>query len=112
MAGLSTHILDTSAGQPAAGVLIELYAGATQLTSCQTNSDGRTDEPLIASGQLQAQTYELHFHAGDYFRKRGVADDPPFLDVVIIRFGIGNPEQHYHVPLLLSPYGYSTYRGS
>ena len=113
MAGLSTHILDTSAGRPAAGVLIELFANDAQLVSCRSNSDGRTDQPLIAPGQLQAQAYELRFHAGDYFRSQGVAVDAvPFLDVVVIRFGVGNPAQHYHVPLLLSPYGYSTYRGS
>ncbi len=113
MAGLSTHILDTSAGQPAAGVLIELYAGDTRLAQSHTNADGRTDQPLIAAGELKAQTYELRFHAGAYFRDRDVANDTvPFLDVVVIRFGVSNPEQHYHVPLLLSPYGYSTYRGS
>jgi 5-hydroxyisourate hydrolase len=113
MAGLSTHILDTSAGCPAAGVLIELFADDTRLAQCHTNQDGRTDQPLIAAGKLEAQTYELRFHAGEYFRKRGVADDPvPFLDIVVIRFGVSNPDQHYHVPLLLSPYGYSTYRGS
>lgn len=115
MAGLSTHILDTSAGAPAAGILIELFqaADSTRLVSCHSNSDGRTDQPLIASGALEPGIYELHFHAGDYFRQRGVTTDPiAFLDVIIIRFGINNPAQHYHVPLLLSPYGYSTYRGS
>ena len=115
MAGLSTHILDTSAGCPAAGVLIELFStgDTTPLASCNTNADGRTDQPLIPAGQLQQQSYELHFHAGDYFRKReGATSTVPFLDVVIIRFGVDNPDQHYHVPLLLSPFGYSTYRGS
>lgn len=113
MTGLSTHILDTSSGTPAASVRIELFRDGTQLTQCTTNSDGRTEEPLIAGGELVAGTYELHFHAGDYFRKKnGVDDLIPFLDIVVIRFGISSIDQHYHVPLLLSPFGYSTYRGS
>ncbi len=118
MAGLSTHILDTSAGKPAANVKIELFEGGDQSVpalTCVTNADGRTDKPLIEAGQLKAGTYELHFHAGDYFRSNsGAADDSTilFLDVVVIRFGIGHTDQHYHVPLLLSPFGYSTYRGS
>jgi 5-hydroxyisourate hydrolase-like protein (transthyretin family) len=95
MAGLSTHILDTSAGGPAAGVLIELFStgDTTPLASCHTNADGRTDQPLIPAGQLKAQSYELHFHAGDYFRQRdGTTTAVPFLDVVIIRFGVGKDE--------------------
>ena len=118
MAGLSTHILDTSAGRPAANVKIELFEGdqSVPALTCTTNSDGRTDKPLIESGQLKAGTYELRFHAGDYFRtvNSGAIDNStvPFLDVVVIRFGIGHTDQHYHVPLLLSPFGYSTYRGS
>lgn len=113
MSGLSTHILDTSAGCPAANVQIELFKDGTVVKQCQTNADGRTDEPLIASGELATGTYELHFHAGDYFRKNtGVDDAILFLDVVVIRFGVNAVEQHYHVPLLLSPFGYSTYRGS
>jgi len=113
MSGLSTHILDTSRGTPAAGVQVDLFRDGTLLKQCQTNSDGRTDEPLIASGSLATGTYELHFHAGDYFRlTNGVDDSILFLDVVVIRFGINTVDQHYHVPLLLSPFGYSTYRGS
>ncbi len=124
MAGLSTHILDTSAGKPADNVKIELFMGdqSAPVCTCITNSDGRTDEPLIAAGQLKTGAYELRFHAGDYFRANhsGAAhnanssDDStvPFLDVVVIRFGIGHTDQHYHVPLLLSPFGYTTYRGS
>jgi len=113
MAGLSTHILDTSRGTPASAVKIELFIDGKLVTSRSTNADGRTDEPLIKSGDLQPGVHELHFHAGDYFRTReGATTAVPFLDVVIIRFGIGNPDQHYHVPLLLSPFGYSTYRGS
>jgi len=117
MAGLSTHILDTSIGKPAANVLIELFAQdqPTPVKSCTTNADGRTDAPLIAAGELIEGTYELRFHAGDYFRatqNQTGNETVPFLDVVVIRFGIGHTDQHYHVPLLLSPYGYSTYRGS
>lgn len=113
MSGLSTHILDTSSGKPAAHVHIELFRDGTTLKRCQTNSDGRTDEPLIASGALTTGIYELHFHAGDYFReKNGVDDAILFLDVVVIRFGINTVDEHFHVPLLLSPFGYSTYRGS
>ncbi len=116
MAGLSTHILDTSIGKPAANVKIELFErdNTTPLVTCHTNSDGRTDSPLIEAGQLTQGTFELQFHAGDYFRAGKSIELPviPFLDVVVIRFGISQTEQHYHVPLLLSPYGYSTYRGS
>lgn len=119
MAGLSTHILDTSIGKPAANVKIELFEDnkALPTVTCTTNSDGRTDEPLIKAGQLKAGTYELRFHAGDYFKRDASNSDSsngsvPFLDIVVIRFGIGHTDQHYHVPLLLSPFGYSTYRGS
>jgi len=113
MSGLSTHILDTSSGMPAARVRIELFKDGTRLKQCQSNSDGRTDEALIAHGSLDTGVYELHFHAGDYFReKNGVNDAILFLDVVVIRFGINTVDQHFHVPLLLSPFGYSTYRGS
>lgn len=116
MAGLSTHILDTSIGKPAANVKIELFEGepAKPVLTCTTNSDGRTDKPLIEAGKLTAGIYELRFHAGAYFKASNTTDDStvPFLDIVVIRFGIGHTDQHYHVPLLLSPYGYSTYRGS
>lgn len=115
MAGLSTHILDTSRGTPAANVKIELFSGDSGQTvkSATTNADGRTDLPMIESGQLQIETYELHFHPGDYFRANGSStDETLFLDVIVIRSGINHPDQHYHVPLLLSPYGYSTCRGS
>lgn len=116
MGALTTHVLDTASGKPAAGMRLSLYRlGQTRvcLVSCQTNPDGRCDQPLLLDGALIAGEYELEFQAGDYFRSVGVAlSQPPFLDRVVIRFGIAEPGQHYHVPLLLSPYGYSTYRGS
>ena len=114
---LSTHVLDTHAGRPAAGVAIRLYelAGgrAHFLQSAVTNADGRTDAPLIGGRPLPIGRYELHFAVGDHFRSRGVpGGDPPFLDVVPLRFSIAEPEGHYHVPLLCTPWSYSTYRGS
>jgi 5-hydroxyisourate hydrolase len=114
---LTTHVLDTAAGQPAAGLTIALYRlgdGAPELLlTAVTNADGRLDAPALAGAAMQPGVYELVFKAGDYLRRRGVAlTEPPFLDDVPIRFGIADPEAHYHVPLLLSPYGYSTYRGS
>jgi 5-hydroxyisourate hydrolase len=118
MAGLTTHVLDTTRGKPAAGVLIELHAigedGARRLVaSARTNADGRTDAPLIAPGEGQIGTFELSFHIGAYFRAQGsMSASPPFLDVVPIRFAIADPKAHYHVPLLASPWSYSTYRGS
>jgi 5-hydroxyisourate hydrolase len=113
MARISTHVLDTSRGKPAQGVVIDLHFSANLVKSAITNMDGRTDEPLLAGDRLETGVYELTFHAGDYFRAAGVAlADPPFLDDIVIRFGIADPAGNYHVPLLLSPYGYSTYRGS
>ena len=118
MAGLTTHVLDTSIGRPAAAVLIELYAlgaeGERRLVKqARTNADGRTDAPLIAPAEARAGAYELAFHVGAYFRDRGAPTaDPPFLDVVPIRFAIADPAAHYHVPLLVTPWSYSTYRGS
>lgn len=113
MAGLSTHVLDTSLGKPAASLNVDLFHDGRQVTSRMTNADGRTDKPLIASGQLKTGQFELHFHAGDYLRSLGtIKDEILFLDVIVIRFGIAHTDQHYHVPLLLSPFGYSTYRGS
>jgi 5-hydroxyisourate hydrolase len=108
-------VLDTTAGAPAAGLTIELYrldGGETRITVATTNADGRVDRPLLEGDALTAGTYELRFHAGDYLGTRHNLPRPAFLDVVPIRFGIAAPDQHYHVPLLLSPYGYSTYRGS
>jgi 5-hydroxyisourate hydrolase len=116
--GLTTHVLDTASGLPAAGLVIDLYrisgAGRETITRVTTNSDGRVDGGAILSGDsFLAGEYELVFHAGDYLRRLGVAlPDPAFLDLIPIRFGIADTTGHYHVPLLLSPYGYSTYRGS
>ncbi len=113
---LTTHVLDTSAGRPAAGLKIELWslsASRTLLRTVTTNNDGRSDAPLLQGKDFAAGTYELLFFAGSYLKKQGLkATEPPFLDVIPIRFGIADAGQHYHVPLLLSPFGYSTYRGS
>ncbi|HTW67388.1 MAG TPA: hydroxyisourate hydrolase [Bryobacteraceae bacterium] len=117
MARVSTHVLDTSRGQPAQNVLIDLHfcsnGARRHICSVATNADGRTNEPLLSNDRLETGVYELTFHAGDYFRRAGIAlPDPPFLDEIVIRFGLADPAANYHVPLLLSPYGYSTYRGS
>ncbi len=117
MGRLSTHVLDTHSGRPAPGVAIELVvldpAGERILKRVVTNADGRTDAPLLAGEDFAPGIYELRFHAGDYFRARNVEmSDPPFLDVVPIRFGLSEPDGHYHVPLLVSPWSFSTYRGS
>jgi 2-oxo-4-hydroxy-4-carboxy-5-ureidoimidazoline decarboxylase len=114
---LSTHVLDTHAGRPAVGVAVELYefAGdrAHRITTATTNADGRTDAPLIGGRPLPTGRYELRFAVGDHFRSRGIEQgDPPFLDIVPLRFSIAEPEGHYHVPLLCTPWSYSTYRGS
>jgi 2-oxo-4-hydroxy-4-carboxy-5-ureidoimidazoline decarboxylase len=114
---LSTHVLDTHAGRPAVGVAIELYELAGDryhsLTTAVTNADGRTDGPLIGGRPLPVGRYELRFAVGDHFRRRGIeAGDPPFLDIVPLRFSVAEPEGHYHVPLLCTPWSYSTYRGS
>ncbi|GGO37547.1 hydroxyisourate hydrolase [Deinococcus humi] len=119
-AGLSTHVLDTARGRPAQGVRVELWhierhvesEERKKLTAAVTNADGRTDAPLIERGSLQAGTYELTFHVADYFANFDAAADPPFLDVVTLRFTVGHPDAHYHVPLVMTPWSYSTYRGS
>jgi len=114
---LSSHVLDTYHGRPAAGVTIELFevgkSARALLTQAVTNRDGRPERPLIADGPLRIGTYELLFHIGDYFRSCGVTRDArPFLDQVPVRFGISEPEGHYHVPLVVTPWSYSVYRGS
>ena len=117
MAGyLTTHVLDTARGCPAEGLKIALYRVSgnshRKLVEMETNADGRTDSPILPEKTFKTGIYELIFFAGDYLRDAGLAtDDPLFLDGVPIRFGMAE-DDHYHVPLLLSPYGYSTYRGS
>lgn len=115
MAGyLTTHVLDTARGCPAAGLRITLRDAAGEvLAETATNADGRTDAPILPRDRFAAGIYELTFHAGDYLRATGQAGaEPLFLDVIPIRFGISDAGAHYHVPLLLAPFGYSTYRGS
>ncbi len=118
MAGyLTTHVLDTARGCPAEGLKIVLYRVSEdarhKLAETETNSDGRTNSPILPQDDFETGTYELVFFAGDYLRATDQsAEDPMFLDQVPIRFGISDAEAHYHVPLLLSPFGYSTYRGS
>ncbi len=115
---LSTHVLDTHGGHPAPGLALELHelssTGAGRLlVSAVTNADGRTDMPLIGGRPLPIGTYELRFSVGDYFARAGLTlADPPFLDVVPLRFAIAEPEGHYHVPLVVTPWSYATYRGS
>ncbi|MEJ6394156.1 hydroxyisourate hydrolase [Gymnodinialimonas sp. 2305UL16-5] len=113
---LTTHVLDTARGCPAAGIKITLYRidGDTRhrIAKAVTNADGRTDGPILPEVEFQTGTYELVFCAGVYLHGAGLTeDDPLFLDEIPIRFGMAE-DDHYHVPLLLSPYGYSTYRGS
>ena len=113
---LTTHILDTANGRPACGVKVDLYRltdiTREHLVAMVTNGDGRTDRPIIAQGELIVGTYELVFSIGDYFAGDGQKPANPFIDVVPIRFGIAEPDEHYHVPLLASPFSFSTYRGS
>ena len=114
---VTTHVLDAAQGRPAAGVQIDLFSvdgeSRNLVRTVETNADGRTDEPVIPKGELAPGIYELVFHAGPYLEAAGLADGSPlFLDVIPIRFGIADAGEHYHVPLLLSPYSYSTYRGS
>lgn len=113
---LTTHILDTARGCPAEGVAIDLYrlehGGRTKLASMTTNDDGRTDSPIIPKGEMAPGTYELVFQIGAYFRGYAPESAHPFVDIVPIRFGIDDAGAHYHVPLLASPFSFSTYRGS
>ncbi|MBX8784986.1 MULTISPECIES: hydroxyisourate hydrolase [unclassified Pseudochrobactrum] len=118
MAKLSTHVLDTAHGKPAAAMRLELYrvkgSGELELVKrTATNLDGRTDELLLNEAEIRIGTYELQFHVAEYFESQG-ADQakPPFLDLIPIRFSIADESANYHVPLLVSPWAYSTYRGS
>ncbi len=110
---LTTHVLDTASGSPAAGMTVDLYQlngdTRTHLVKMITNDDGRTDSPILPQAEFAVGQYELVFQAGAYF---GRDDDPSFLDDIPIRFGINDPKSHYHVPLLVSPFSFSTYRGS
>jgi 5-hydroxyisourate hydrolase len=114
MSKLTTHVLDTANGKPGAGIRIDLFrvdAGARRaLGTFTTNTDGRCDAPLLQGDEFKRGVYELDFHAGDYFGP--ALPQPRFVDVVTLRFGIADPAAHYHVPLLVSPWSYSTYRGS
>ena len=118
MGRLTTHVLDTATGRPAQGLAVALFAldgggGRRLLKQVATNADGRIDGPLLEGVAFVPGTYELEFAVGDYFRAIGVTlAEPAFLDVVPLRFGVADPAAHYHVPLLVSPYSYSTYRGS
>ncbi|WP_100332608.1 hydroxyisourate hydrolase [Bacillus xiapuensis] len=117
MKGLTTHILDLTHGQPASGVDIELYrlegAGKHLLHTAATNTDGRLDNPLLPFDNMRTGEYELLFYIGDYFRKKGVPlSNPAFLDKVSVRIGLDGRSPRYHVPLLISPWGYQVYRGS
>lgn len=114
---LTTHVLDTALGRPASGLRIELFRLSAdvpeKLAEMHTNADGRTDAPILPAGEFVTGAFELVFHAGDYLRALGLElKEPLFLDQIPIRFGISEGDAHYHVPLLLSPFGYSTYRGS
>ena len=113
---LTTHVLDTANGCPAQGISIELYKLGTKrelIVKTITNSDGRCDQPLLDKTDFACGKYELVFHVASYFNLESTDDQsPPFLDEIVLRFGISERDQHYHVPLLVSPYSYSTYRGS
>ena len=115
MGRLTTHILDTTKGSPAAGVAIRLFRLGTQrerVAKAVTNADGRTEKPLLEGSAMMTGTYELEFDIGDYFRRNDVAaGEPAFLDTVVLRFS-ARGDEHYHVPLLCTPWSYSTYRGS
>ena len=117
MGRLTTHVLDVANGTPAAGVTIELRTvdgeSVKLVSRVRTNADGRCDAPLLEGDAFKAGVWELAFHVAEYFSAAGTRlPTPPFFDVVTIRFGIASEEQHYHVPLLVSPWSYSTYRGS
>ena len=113
---LTTHVLDTARGRPAAGMALELFriqgGERTSVKKVEANADGRMDEPLLTEDEFEAGLYEIVFDVGGYFAGEPGVADPPFLERVPIRFGIADPSAHYHVPLLASPWSYGTYRGS
>ncbi|MFK7744336.1 MAG: hydroxyisourate hydrolase [Roseobacter sp.] len=114
---LTTHVLDTARGQPAGGMTVSLFQihgdEPSLIAQMTTNADGRTDAPMLAQAEFKTGTFELVFEAGAYFDGLCIPrEDPRFLDIIPIRFGISDVDSHYHVPLLVSPFGYSTYRGS
>ncbi len=117
MGCLTTHVLDVAGGKPAAGMSIELFSvdgdSRRPCTRVTTNADGRCDGPLLTEDAFRSGTWEIDFHVAEYFAANDVPQSsPPFLDVVTIRFGIAGDDQNYHVPLLVTPWSYSTYRGS
>ena len=117
MGALTTHVLDTSLGRPGRGIRVELFSlgsNRAKLRETETNDDGRSEAPLLQGQDFKEGTYELVFHVSDYFKKTGGIEvsSPPFLGEIVIRFNVGAAHEHYHVPLLLSRYGYTTYRGS
>jgi 5-hydroxyisourate hydrolase len=113
MSGLTTHVLDTMHGRPAAGVALRLLQAGRAIARAVTNADGRCDSPLLTGETLKAGAYRLEFDVGAYYRGLGVAlPEPAFLETVAIEFGVADAAAHYHVPLLVSPFAYSTYRGS
>ena len=116
MTKLTSHCLDIYSGKPGSGIKLDVYYLSknkrNKLNSVVLNNDGRSDKPLVEGANFKEGQYELVFFVGDYFKKITKLPKPPFLDEVVIRFGISNPNEHYHVPLLVSPWSYSTYRGS
>ena len=115
MTKLTTHCLDIFSGKPAKGVKVDVYLVSGERKKLNTivlNNDGRTDKPLVEGSFFKEGKYELVFFVGDYFKTVTNLPKTPFLDEVVIKFGISNPSEHYHVPLLVSPWSYSTYRGS
>ena len=115
MTKLTTHCLDTFSGRPAKGIKVDVYLVSDKkekINSVTLNDNGRSDKPLVEGSNFKEGKYELVFFVGDYFKKITETHKLPFLDDVVIKFGISNPKEHYHVPLLVSPWSYSTYRGS
>ena len=115
MGRLTTHVLDTSSGRPGAGIEVTVYRvgdARVRVASAFTNADGRTDRPLLEGDAFARGIYEIEFGAGAYFARSGATlSDPPFVGDIVLRFGVANSDEHYHVPLLMSPWSYSTYRG-